>query len=233
MLGQTLLLASIAGFAPALLWLWFWLREDKRQPEPAGLIALSFIAGAIAVPLVIPLQKAAALALSGTLLIVAWSAIEELFKIGAAYFTALRTRSMNEPVDAVIYMITAALGFSALENALFLLAPLSDGFVVESILTGNFRFIGATLLHTLTSATVGIAMALSFYLPALVRWVYFSAGLILAVILHALFNFFILRSNGETLLTIFLFVWIGIIVVILLIERIKRIKRPRSLVTNF
>lgn len=222
----------LTGLVPALLWLWFWLREDRRQPEPTGLIALSFIAGAIAVPLVIPFQQTAGLVFSGTALIIAWSLVEEVFKVGAAYFAALRTRAMNEPIDAVIYMITAALGFAALENALYVLAPISNGFVVETILTGNFRFIGATLLHTLASATVGIAIALSFYRAAFVQWVYFTAGLILAIVLHALFNFFILRSNGETLLGIFLFVWIGIIIVILLIERIKRIRRPRSRITN-
>ena len=39
---QTLILAVVAGFFPALAWLWFWLREDSEHPEPRRLIALAF-----------------------------------------------------------------------------------------------------------------------------------------------------------------------------------------------
>ena len=52
-------------------------------------------------------------------------------------------------------------------------------------------------------------------------------GLILASTLHALFNFFILKSNGDSgLLSTFLGVWIGIVLLILVFERIKRIRKP-------
>ena len=30
------LFALIGGFVPALVWLWFWLKEDKQKPEPKG-----------------------------------------------------------------------------------------------------------------------------------------------------------------------------------------------------
>jgi len=225
------LLSAAAGILPALLWLWFWVREDRRCPEPKGLIALAFVGGMIAVPFVIPFQYAAATWLSGTLMIVSWAFIEEILKVVAAYITVLRRKEMNEPIDAVLYMITTALGFAALENALFLFSSFSDGFVIDSLLTGNFRFIGATLLHTLSSATVGIAMALAFYSKPHIKRAALGSGLILGIALHALFNFFIINSNDEKVLSIFLFVWIGIITIILLLERIKRIRRPRSLST--
>jgi RsiW-degrading membrane proteinase PrsW (M82 family) len=229
MTSTIFLYALLASIAPALLWLWFWIREDRRCPEPKGLVGLSFLAGMIAVPLVIPFQNSASMIFTGGALITMWAAIEELFKIGAAYLIALRTKEMNEPIDAVIYLITVALGFAAFENTLFLLDPLMSGLAVEATLTGNFRFIGATLLHTLSSATVGIAIALAFYRKSIERYMALGVGIILAIALHALFNFFILRSNGEDLLTVFLFVWIGIVIVILLFERIKAIKNPRSI----
>ncbi|MBL7045507.1 MAG: PrsW family intramembrane metalloprotease [Parcubacteria group bacterium] len=222
---QTLFFALLGGILPALLWLWFWLKED-RHPEPRSLIFLTFVVGMILVPLVIPPQKYVMGYLSGTTLIIVWASIEELIKYFGAHITVLRRRAMNEPIDAMIYMITIALGFSALENTLFLLNPLADGSIIESILTGNLRFFGATLLHVLSSATIGVAMALSFYKSNRAKRHFLWIGIILAITLHALFNLFIINSNGDKILFIFLGVWLGILVLILFFEKIKRIKKP-------
>lgn len=221
--------ALLGGIFPALLWLWFWLKEDSRCPEPRNLILLSFIAGMIVVPLVLPFQKFAATHFIGTTLIVLWASVEELLKFFAAYLFVLRRKDMDEPIDAIIYMITIALGFAAFENTLFLLNPLGDGNIVESVLTGNLRFIGAMVLHTLASAVIGVAIALSFYKSAFAKRIYIFFGIILAIVLHTLFNFFIIQSNGEKLLEVFIFVWLGIVILILFFEKIKRMKNPRNL----
>jgi len=230
--GQTVLFALLGGILPALLWLWFWLNEDRKNPEPRGLILLAFLGGMLMVPLVIPFESMLeSYFVAGTAVIISWSIIEELFKYIAAYVIVLRRPEVNEPIDAVIYMITVALGFAALENTLFLLTPLSDSFFAESILTGNFRFLGATLLHTLSSAVVGFALAFSFYKHKNIKFAYVALGLVLAIVLHALFNFFIITSDGERLLTVFSFVWIGIVILLILFEKIKHGNRnPASLI---
>jgi len=223
-----LLLALIGGITPALLWLYFWLSEDKRCPEPRNLLILAFLSGMLSVFLVIPLEKLTGHLFTGTAVVIIWAGIEEVIKFIVAYIVVLRNKAMNEPIDAVIYMITIALGFAALENTLFLLSPLSDGLLVGSLVTGNLRFIGATLLHVLASSTVGVAVAFSFYRKGSVRMLYIFSGLILASGLHALYNFFILKSSGsDGLLIIFLGVWFGIITLILLFEKIKRLKDTR------
>ena len=53
----TVIAASLGGLLPALAWLWFWLREDSKHPEPRRLIALAFLAGMVAVAVAIPLEK--------------------------------------------------------------------------------------------------------------------------------------------------------------------------------
>lgn len=216
-----LFVAFLGGVIPALLWLFFWLLEDRCKPEPKKLIFVSFLGGALAVPFVLPFQQFALAYLSGTSVLIAWAVVEELFKFGAAYFVALRNRALDEPIDAIIYMITAALGFSALENTLFLLGPLGDGNTLAGILTGNLRFVGATLLHTLASATIGVSIAVSFYKSVSVKRLFLAAGITLAIALHALFNHFILKDGGSGAFTVFLFVWIGVIVVMLFFERVK------------
>src|SRR3989344_2453152 len=190
---QTLLFALLGGFLPALLWLWFWLKEDSRCPEPRHVILFAFFAGMAAVPLVLPLERAAISYFSGSVLLLVWALIEEVAKYLLAFILVLRRRDLNEPIDAVLYMITVALGFAALENTFFLLSPLIDQNITNSILTGNLRFLGATLLHTLSSALVGAAIALAYYKKdRVVKFSYLLTGLVLATTLHTFFNFSIM-----------------------------------------
>lgn len=159
---------------------------------------------------------------SGTTLLLGWAAIEETLKFTAAFLMALRWASYDEPLDAVIYLVTAALGFSAMENALFLFTPLSQGEIWRTVVTGDLRFIGAMLLHTLSSATIGISLALSFYKPAAQRKIAALGGVILAIFLHTLFNFFILNGGGSSTFWVFLVIWCGIVGILLTTEHIKQ-----------
>lgn len=217
--------AFLIGLVPAIFWLWFWLREDKNKPEPLLLIAIAFIAGMAVVPLVLPLQKAAMTIYEGANVIWVWVIVEEVLKYAAALLVVLWNREVDEPIDFVVYLIAIALGFAALENALFLLAPLINNELFTVAVTGSFRFLGATLLHVLCSATIGVALALAFYKSRLWRVVYGTVGLFIAILLHGLFNFFIMRAaepgRENEILIVFLFVWMGIIVLFLLFEKIK------------
>ena len=218
-------LALTGGLVPAFFWLWFWLREDRAHPEPKRLIISSFIAGMAVVSLVLPLQRFAMERFGETDLMLVWVIIEEVLKYSAALIVVLWNKQVDEPIDAIIYMIAIALGFSALENALFIFAPLSSGNIAESILTSQFRFVGATLLHVLASGTVGAMMAFAFYKSKFARIAYATLGLCIAVVLHAVFNFSIMNAQGETLLSVFMFVWLGIIILFLVFEKAKRIRR--------
>jgi RsiW-degrading membrane proteinase PrsW (M82 family) len=131
-------------------------------------------------------------------------------------------------VDYIIYLITIALGFAAFENALFIFTPLSAGDPLSAALTGKFRFLGATLLHVLASGTIGICLALAYYRSNLVRIIAGTFGLFLAILLHAIFNFSIMNASGETMLAVFLFVWIGIIMIFLLFEKVKLLERTHN-----
>ncbi len=221
-------IAFLIGLVPALFWLWFWLREDKKSPEPKLLIAISFIAGMAVVPLALPLQKLAIDLYSGSNVMLAWVIIEEVLKYVVALFVILWNKAVDEAIDPIIYMIAIALGFAALENTLFVLNPITDGEYGAATITGSFRFLGSSLLHVLASATVGVMLALSFYRSNIVKLIYGTIGLFIAILLHALFNFFIMESSGEGILIIFLFVWMGIIILFLLFEKIKLLESSQK-----
>ena len=164
-----------------------FVMEDRCEPEPKRYLLLTFIAGGISVFIALLIEQRVMLYFTGTALLFIWAVTEELLKFGAAYLVALRLRVFDEPLDAVIYMVTVALGFSAFENMLFLMTPLQNGDVLRTIITGDLRFIGATLLHTLSSATIGIALALAFYKGAQARR---GAGRSYPCrFLHTMFNF--------------------------------------------
>jgi RsiW-degrading membrane proteinase PrsW (M82 family) len=224
--------AAAGGVLPALAWLWFWLREDSKHPEPRRLIALAFVAGMICVAVAVPLEKfvqgyLASIAIISTVVIfTAWSIIEEVLKYIFAYATVLRRREDDEPIDPVIYMVTVALGFAAAENTLFLLSPIAGSTAEQIIITGNLRFIGATLLHVISSAAIGVCLGITFYKKPYIKRYAAVVGVILACTLHASFNFFILQAPEETLLRTFSFVWVGVIALLAILEYVKRI-HPR------
>ena len=133
------------------------------------------------------------------------------------------TSHIDEPLDWPIYMITTALGFAALENALFLIKPLSIDAGIVSLLTGQLRFLGATLLHSIASGIIGISIGLSLHLNGWKMKLCPFIGLVVAIALHSAFNFFIIRDNGNDFLKVFAFLWVVTIIVILLFEKVRRI----------
>ena len=240
---ETLGYAFLGGVLPPLVWLYFLLKEDDRCPEPLPMLAIAFIAGALAVPFVLPLEAVvrnyAYVAYAectdyGALcmpIIIGWSVIEETLKYVLVALLVLWRKDVNESIDLVIYMLTAALGFAALENALFLIAPFAGGEILGGLATGNLRFIGSTLLHVIASSVIGFALAFSFSLPKPLRALCAVAGLILAIALHAVFNFFLIQGDGAYTLIAFLIVWTSAVAFFVLFE-ILRYLQYRNLPKN-
>ncbi len=224
----TLFIAAAVGILPALFWLWFWLREDTMHHEPRGVIFCAFLAGMFVAPLAIPFQGMVAAHFGDKTpqTLVLWAAIEEILKFTAAFCVALRSRKIfDEPIDALMYLITVALGFAAMENTLFLLGAFHNGSFIDGLILGNIRFVGASLLHTVCSALIGTFLAISFYLSRTRRLLYAAAGLVFAVVLHMLFNFFILKGNHA--LFVFSVVWLAVISLLLVFEKVKHINHQQ------
>ena len=216
------ILAISGGFLPALIWLWFWLKEDIH-PEPKGILILSFVGGMVAVVVALLFEYIFSLYYVGATAFLLWAFTEEILKYLAAWWFALRKKSFDDPVDALIYLITVALGFASLENIFFVLNSFIIADPFYSFITGNMRFLGATLLHIATSGIVGVSIAYSFFHTEH-KWRNIMGGIMLATILHFIFNYSIINSEGVNILKIFLPLWLGIIVLIFLFEKVKKIK---------
>ncbi|MFA5791680.1 MAG: PrsW family glutamic-type intramembrane protease [Candidatus Paceibacterota bacterium] len=220
---KILVLAFLVGIIPSLIWLWFWLREDEEHPEPTGLLTIVFIMGMIAVMIAIPIQKFIQTHVSSyEMELVLWASAEEILKYLAVLVILFKTNHADKPIDWPIYLITAALGFAALENAMFLIKPFSTSGTTVSLLTGQLRFLGSTLLHTISSGAIGIAIGISFYTEEFKRKWFLFIGFLIAIALHSAFNFFIIRNDGNDFLKVFAFLWVVTIIVMLLFEKVRR-----------
>lgn len=218
----TLFYAFLGGLLPSLIWLYFLLKEDAKHPEPKKLIALTFIAGMIAVPIVLPLEQYAKTHLTGDFSVfTAWALIEEVLKYAMVAVLILWRSAVDEAPDYVIYMITVALGFAAAENILFLIAPLMDGNIVSGLFTGNVRFIGSSLLHVVASAAIGFSLAFSTGCSPMRRVSAAWLGLILAVALHTAFNTLIISQGTSSTLTAFFLVWVVAVIFFAVFEVLK------------
>lgn len=234
---NTIATVALIGILPAFLWLMFWLREDEH-PEPRLVILTTFFFGMLCVPLVLPFQYIVSkllanskevtevanynLLLAGSI-VGLWAFSEEFFKYIASHLITFQRKALDEPMDWVIYMISTALGFAAAENILFIISPMLEGDITKVLATGNLRFIGATLLHVISSSIIGAFMAFAFYKSNKIKIIYRTIGIFTATALHTAFNLFIIVNEHSTII-VFSFVWIAIIALILLIEKIKRLQ---------
>ncbi|MBI4159889.1 PrsW family intramembrane metalloprotease, partial [Candidatus Wolfebacteria bacterium] len=149
---------------------------------------------------------------------------EEIAKFIPTYALIRKNISFDEPIDAMIYMITAGLGFALVENVSILIT-LPSGLIGDALGVITIRFVGATLLHALSSAIVGY-----YWAHAMANWKQktmvanpthddfihgrqlvhtwtFFGGLLFASLLHGIFNYLIL-SYRELLIypTVFLII---------------------------
>ena len=204
---SVIILAILPGFA----WLVFYLGEDP-QKEPKRLIALAFSTGFIASIVGIIIEWIFNKQITGLgikefsiISLIGLALIEETLKFFAAYFSINKDPKFTEPIDAMIYSIVAALGFATFENiGVIAFTQYQNNFFEIILQTSFLRFIGATLLHSLASGIVGYYWAKGIILKKTKKFVFF--GILIASILHATFNYLIIRYENITYAIIFLII---------------------------
>jgi RsiW-degrading membrane proteinase PrsW (M82 family) len=157
---------------------------------------------------------------------------EEILKLLFTYNICLRRKVNDEPIDSSIYMLTAALGFAAIETMLFLTGSMNNSGTnaIDTLIVGsNYRSIGPMLIHLVSSAILGLFIGLAFYGGKIKKFIYLIAGLIIAIVLHSLFNFFI-TINKTTNNMIYFWVaclgtWFMVVILLVFFEKVKRVAR--------
>jgi RsiW-degrading membrane proteinase PrsW (M82 family) len=211
-------IALLLGIAPGLIWLFFFLRQDNR-PEPKSMILATFLAGAFSAMVALFLQAAGETFFKESISFIlpglleenmvpylAFALIEEGAKFLLVYLVVRRSKYFDEPVDAMVYMITGALGFATLENIFLAYSNGGDGLFGLMLL----RFIGATLLHALGSGIIGHYWARGIKFKMEAKFVF--AGILMATLFHAIFNVLVLHFSDYLVYPIAFLVLIGFFV---------------------
>jgi RsiW-degrading membrane proteinase PrsW (M82 family) len=205
------ILFIIFGIIPSLAWLSYYLRKDVH-PESNRMVLKIFLWGALITFPVFLVQIGLATLLGKcnfpplAITLIYWFIVialsEEFFKYLVIRGKIINSPELDEPLDLMLYMVIAALGFAALENVLYLFTPIDqlsfNSLVNRTLIISFIRFIGATFLHTLCSATIGYFIALSFFDTNKKKMVILTiCGIILAAFLHGLYNFSIMTMEGS------------------------------------
>jgi len=196
------------GILPSLIWLSYYLRKDLH-PEPKKMILKIFLWGALITVPVFFVQLGLASLLDKIninaliksslywFLIIAFS--EEFFKYLVIRIQVINSPDLDEPLDIMLYMVVAALGFAAVENILYLFSPAGpmsfNQMISRTLLVDLVRFIGAIFLHTLCSAVIGYSLAISFC-EVKMKKIYLVAGIFMATLLHGIYDFSIMTLDG-------------------------------------
>ena len=239
-----LISALVLAVLPSLVWLFFYLKEDDH-PEPRRWLFIIFLMGVALAPLVIFLEMVLAkffgylnlpqAAETMMLLIFIAPLVEEIAKYGVVHLALNKNPVLDEPVDGMIYLAVAALGFAAIENvfAIFSYIPTgASGYLGATLNFVSLRFISAVALHGLASSIVGYFFAFYYFIKKDVRLI--PLGLFIATIFHGLYNFFISQDNGDFSRIFFTGIVLGgaAILVIYLFNRLKHYKTYQQVVVD-
>jgi len=207
------------GLAPSIVWLLFYLKKDVH-PESNSMILKIFGYGMLAaIPTaIIELGALKSLELislppvftMGLICFLGVALPEEMMKYLVVRAKVLSNPELDEPIDVMLYMIIFALGFAGLENILVRF-PFGGSF--EFLTVSWIRFIGATFLHALCAGLIGYFLALSF-LKTEKRVQLTIIGLGSAIVLHGLYDFFIiiegsLKLAGPTIILVGLAIFVS------------------------
>jgi RsiW-degrading membrane proteinase PrsW (M82 family) len=233
-----IILYIVFGVLPSLIWLFYYLRKDNL-PESRLMILKIFAWGAVITLPVFFAQVGMANLLEKINLdpfvasILYWFIViafsEEFFKYLIIRLKVINSYHLDEPIDVMIYMVVAALGFTAVENILYIFAPTGQysftDLMQRTLLLSFVRFIGATFLHTLCSAVIGYLLALSLC-KLKNKWIYMITGLFTATVLHGLYDFSIIGLKGD--LKIYIPLTILVILAILTSLGFEHLKKLKS-----
>lgn len=194
------------SIAPGIFLLWFYLQKDKYEKEPLQLILKVFFLGAFMVLPAAVIEMLFAendLMQNGIIGVFIYSffcigMVEEILKLLTVKLTAYNSKELNEPMDGIIYGISAALGFATLENIFYVFQ--------YGISTGFIRAVLAVPLHTFCGGVMGYYLGQAKFNFNKERTLIIK-GFIYASLIHGFYDFFLFSGEHLAIFSVPLVVW--------------------------
>jgi RsiW-degrading membrane proteinase PrsW (M82 family) len=203
-------LPSLAlAVVPALLWLGYFYLQDRAEPEPKMYVFGVYVLGAfVAVPLAAffqhvlpseaPVWSGARLSPSRVLFAIFPAGIaQELAKYLVVRYSVYLTDEFDEPMDGIIYMTAAGIGFATAQNYQYL-AGLEHTVFLGA---GAVNCVVTTLAHGCIAGVLGYALGVARFTAAPGRRAgMLIVALVIAAVLNGLFDLLeeLVEVNGMT-----------------------------------
>ena len=193
---------------PSLLIILFFMKSDLF-PEPNNQIFKIFFYGILLCIPAFIINTALGtffsnIGFDGTLLptLLTAAPIEEILKFIVLYYLVYKMKDFNEPIDGIVYGVTVSLGFATLEN-IYYVYVLSDYYNVSSQSLAILRSFSTIPAHGIFGATMGyFFMKYSF----IRKQDNLILCIIVPILLHASYNFFV-STNFLVALLIIIISW--------------------------
>lgn len=206
---------------PAFAWLFFFYQQDRREPEPKGLVAQVFILGgllamAIGIPLVERVFQVGTwiyesfwIHLLGSILVVGFA--QEFLKYAAIRFSVYSSGEFDERTDGIVYATAAGLGFATVLNIAYII---DSGGVDLGV--GAVRITLTALAQASFAGISGYFLSREKFDPTPVWWM--PVGILMAAVLNGVF-FTVYGTLSKTTISsggAFVQPWIGLVLAIIL-----------------
>jgi RsiW-degrading membrane proteinase PrsW (M82 family) len=214
-LGDAIRLSPIAGVAfsaiPAGLWLTYFYAQDRHEPEPklfvlgvfllggfvAGPLSAFIIEDVMAIGEATSLDRFGADRLLRAFLVV--GVTQELCKYIVVRYTIYLSAEFDEPMDGIIYMTAAGIGFATYVNIDYFGAL--GGHVLLTTAAGHA--VVTTLAHACFAGVLGYALGRAKFSKAAppMRGLTLLAGLLMAALLNGQFDLLsdVVKGSGMKL----------------------------------
>ncbi len=146
--------------------------------------------------------------------------VEEGLKLSILYFFVYKMKDFNEPIDGIVYGVTASLGFATLENFYYVYI-LADYFQTSSMSLAVARSFSAVPAH----AVFGVFMGYFFMRYSFIKKrdnLFFA--FIIPFVLHGCYNLFV---NSNFYVSLFL-IFIAWIIALKMFSRLKKTQKEKK-----
>ena len=188
------------ALAPSLLWLWYFWRQDRSTREGAGPMARAFLWGTLSVIPALILELAFGTPGQGASLAECFFVIgpaEELCKFLATLRAIRNEPDFDEPSDGIVAAAAVALGFAFAENLGYFSNATGSLVMIRSLLSVP----GHVLFAVFYGAAIGRQRCL-----AGISHMVMARGLLMASVVHGLFDAILFHATVNPLLFLVLFV---------------------------
>lgn len=198
---------------PAIFWWYFFIFQDRAEPEPRRLLmqvfflglGVAIFTGALELTIInlffsnqyeIIIDIISSFSETGLLMLVLAGIVEEFIKFLAIREFIYSKKDFNQVNDGVFYTVALAIGFIIMENSIYFYSLYPGETLNMFIYSVVARGLATTLMHVTCAVIIGYAFGRMKFTPKHSLLIAIRA-LVLVIIFHVTFNVLVYFGHVE------------------------------------